>query len=176
MNNETAYAGSGTDSDLNSDSRVHLAPTDDTHETSHLHFVLNIPPRNVLLLMLVWVRDSQCVVSMALIFLRQAYNHRYVLRMAAGGASLTSHPARVTRALGDPASVAGLFRTCPLERRPCLLYNNRTSSYPLEHLPKLILASERGKTKSNILPKASGSTVADPSSSATCGPYPVATG
>ena len=57
MNNETgigiyAYAGIGMNSDSDLDSHMHLAPTDDMREASHLHFVLNIPPRNVLLLLL----------------------------------------------------------------------------------------------------------------------------
>lgn len=129
MNDETGfgiYAYAGIGSDLDSDSRMHLAPTDDMHEACHLHFVLNIPSCEVLLLMWVWVRDSQCVVGMAVLCLRQAYNHGYWLRIAKGGASLASRPPRVTRAPGDPASVLGLFRTCPQERRSCLLYNNRT--------------------------------------------------
>jgi hypothetical protein len=61
---------------------MHLAPTHDMHDASHPHFVLDIPPRNVLLFMLVWVRDRWCAVSMAVIFLRQAYNHHNVLRVA----------------------------------------------------------------------------------------------
>lgn len=61
MNNEMwfgiyVYAEIGSDS--NSDSHMHLAPIDDMREAYYLDLILNIPPRNVLLLLLVWVRDS----------------------------------------------------------------------------------------------------------------------
>ena len=127
---------------------MHLAPTDDTHEAYHFRLVLNVPPRNVLLLMLIWVRDSQCVVGMIVICLRQAYNHRYWLRIAVDGASLTSHSARVTRALGDPASVLGLFQTRPPERRSCLRYNIQTLSRLLGYLSK-VSTSARNKRSGN---------------------------
>lgn len=127
---------------------MHLAPTDHMHETCHLHLVLNILPRKVLLLMLVWMRDSQCVVGMVVLYLRQAYNYRYWRRVAVGGASLTSYSVRVTRALGDPASVLGLFQACPPERRSCLRYNTQTLSRLLEYLSKVSI-SARNKRSEN---------------------------
>ena len=106
---------------------MHVAPTHDMHDASHPHFVLDTPPRKVLLVMLVCgARYMVCYKYGSDIPPLKILSS---LSPPCSGTSLTSHPTCVTRALGNPASATGLFQTC-------LLNDNRILACLLVYLTK----------------------------------------